>query len=258
MDDWKTPLVLGLACFVLLPGTLFSLGKPRQKQTAAIHAVLFGLLASLLQPLLGLKKEGFGQRETCSSAVIPWDLFKFCRDDAGKDICKVWSVNIDTDNNNKYDALVFSADPGKGIIVVSSNCTTATYFDAAGTIIGILSWIKNPAVFIPFTHQGPGKEYSWKLSDEVRRVKLIPELSTKVGTSLPDPLSDGGLTMYLPWLPKPDPKYVPAEKIGDPLGKLGKNSEGLSTGAIVGISIGSAVVLILILWLAFGRSSDSE
>jgi hypothetical protein len=84
--DFKIPLVLGLACFVLLPGTFFSIGKPRQKQTALIHAALFGLLASLLQPLLGPQKEGFGKRNICPSSIVPWDLFNFCTDDTDKNI----------------------------------------------------------------------------------------------------------------------------------------------------------------------------
>ena len=68
--DWKTPLVLATAFFVLLPGTFFSIGKPRRGQTAAIHAVLFGLVASVLQPILGIAKEGF----QTDSSVNPIDV----------------------------------------------------------------------------------------------------------------------------------------------------------------------------------------
>ena len=68
--DFKTPLVLGIACFVLLPGTFFSIGKPRRAQTAAIHAVLFGLVASVLQPLLGLHREGF-QTDGSGNNILP-------------------------------------------------------------------------------------------------------------------------------------------------------------------------------------------
>jgi len=159
--DWKTPLVLGIACFVLLPGTFFSIGKPRRGQTAAIHAALFGLVASVLQPLFDLPKEGFQTKGTCP--YPPYDLYNYCVDSTGKNICTGTVHNLEHPDNMFYYAAVYQATPSKGTIIVNHNCSVTSYINTKGLMTDALVLDKDTKTYaqVIFVNGLPKETKPW-------------------------------------------------------------------------------------------------
>jgi len=300
--DFKTPLVLATAFFVLLPGTLFSIGKPRRGQTVLIHAILFGLLASVLQPLLGLATEGFQTDNSGNSVDVnkaisdniqtafqdpkimlenmnymfknSWpsmfnikpfngiggdfkkymssqssssqssssksyntakssnnvtceqvdDLMGYCPPNTCNVSVYTIPMNLRNDKTEEY-IILYEQNPSKGKIIQSSKCNNIMYVDTNNTITGgiqgngMLIDVKDGVLIV-------GAEVPYTSHPNYKaNTKVVPK---SVDLKFRD-------------------KYIPPQPA----------DTGLSTGAIIGIVIGSLVGLGLLIALVMYFSSSS-